>query len=88
MIIIKSISILGGDFLMPLSLSSSPALNTLQPVGAAQPRAPGHATNGGPAADGVNSTDLLRGEKAVAIHHNGLTYRLQATRLGKLILTK
>ncbi|MDD2846538.1 MAG: hemin uptake protein HemP [Rhodoferax sp.] len=36
----------------------------------------------------VKSTDLLRGQKMVAITHNGLTYRLQATRLGKLILTK
>lgn len=36
----------------------------------------------------VNSTDLLRGQKAVEIEHNGSTYRLQATRLGKLILTK
>jgi hemin uptake protein HemP len=30
----------------------------------------------------------LRGQKTVEISHNGLTYRLQATRLGKLILTK
>lgn len=37
---------------------------------------------------GVQSTDLLRGQKAVDIQHNGATYRLQATRLGKLILTK
>ena len=36
----------------------------------------------------VDSTDLLRGEKTVEISHNGSTYRLQATRLGKLILTK
>lgn len=36
----------------------------------------------------VNSTDLLRGQKAVEITHNGAVYRLQATRLGKLILTK
>ena len=36
----------------------------------------------------VESTDLLRGEKTVEISHNGSTYRLQATRLGKLILTK
>jgi hemin uptake protein HemP len=36
----------------------------------------------------VDSTELLRGQKAVDINHNGLTYRLQATRLGKLILTK
>ncbi len=36
----------------------------------------------------LDSTDLLRGQKAVEISHNGSTYRLQATRLGKLILTK
>lgn len=36
----------------------------------------------------VDSTDILRGQKAVEISHNGSTYRLQATRLGKLILTK
>ena len=38
--------------------------------------------------DCVNSDDILRGQKAVEINHNGSTYRLQATRLGKLILTK
>ena len=36
----------------------------------------------------VSSDEILRGQKTVAINHNGLTYRLQATRLGKLILTK
>jgi hemin uptake protein HemP len=36
----------------------------------------------------VDSTDILRGQKTVKIKHNGSTYRLQATRLGKLILTK
>ena len=40
------------------------------------------------AAGFMHSTDLLRGQKAVEIVHNGSTYRLQATRLGKLILTK
>lgn len=34
------------------------------------------------------SAELLRGGKCVEISHNGLIYRLQATRLGKLILTK
>ncbi|MFC5499608.1 hemin uptake protein HemP [Caenimonas terrae] len=34
------------------------------------------------------SDDLLRGGKIVEIRHNGEVYRLQATRLGKLILTK
>jgi hemin uptake protein HemP len=36
----------------------------------------------------VLSENLLRGQKSVAIQHNGLVYRLQATKLGKLILTK
>lgn len=36
----------------------------------------------------LQSTDLLKGEKSVVIEHNGATYRLQATKLGKLILTK
>lgn len=36
----------------------------------------------------VESADLLQGQKAVGIMHNGSLYRLQATKLGKLILTK
>jgi hemin uptake protein HemP len=36
----------------------------------------------------LNSQDLLRGQKAVSIEHNGEHYRLQNTRAGKLILTK
>jgi len=56
-------------------------------------RAPAHTetASGAHAAGGsasVNSTEILRGQKAVEINHNGSTYRLQATRLGKLILTK
>ena len=34
------------------------------------------------------SENLLRGRKAVVIEHNGAVYRLQTTKLGKLILTK
>ncbi|MBC7468137.1 MAG: hemin uptake protein HemP [Ramlibacter sp.] len=34
------------------------------------------------------SSDLLRGQRMVEIRHNGEVYRLQSTRLGKLILTK
>jgi hemin uptake protein HemP len=34
------------------------------------------------------SEQLLRGRRLVEITHNGEVYRLQATRLGKLILTK
>ncbi|MBI2744074.1 MAG: hemin uptake protein HemP [Burkholderiales bacterium] len=36
----------------------------------------------------LDSATLLQGGKAVTIHHNGELYRLQATRQGKLILTK
>lgn len=36
----------------------------------------------------LESAELLRGSKTVAIMHNGSLYRLQATKLGKLILTK
>lgn len=36
----------------------------------------------------VDSEQLLRGNKSVDILHKGVIYRLQATRLGKLILTK
>jgi len=36
----------------------------------------------------VESTELLKGGKMVGILHNGSLYRLQATKLGKLILTK
>jgi len=41
-----------------------------------------------PAGSAVDSADILRGQKTVEISHNGATYHLQATRLGKLILTK
>lgn len=40
------------------------------------------------AAQIVSSEALLRGQSAVAIEHNGSLYRLQATKQGKLILTK
>ncbi|MBC7648275.1 MAG: hemin uptake protein HemP [Vitreoscilla sp.] len=36
----------------------------------------------------LSSDAILRGQKVVEINHNGSTYKLQATRLGKLILTK
>ena len=47
-------------------------------------------TQAHPARDGlaVDSHALLQGRKAVTIMHNGALYSLQATKLGKLILTK
>jgi hemin uptake protein HemP len=57
------------------ALDRAIALDThgLQPVRSQQP---------------VSSAQLLQGRKAVAIAHNGMLYTLQATKLGKLILTK
>lgn len=59
------------------------------------PTAPAHNTHAASSGTGpatprftLSSQNLLRGQKAVAIEHNGATYRLQATKLGKLILTK
>ena len=36
----------------------------------------------------LSSSTLLKGQKSVAIEHQGVIYRLQVTKLGKLILTK
>ena len=47
-------------------------------------QAPGAAQEAGP----LDSAKLLRGARSVEIRHNGAVYRLQETRLGKLILTK
>ena len=41
-----------------------------------------------PPSEPMPSADLLKGAKSVVIEHNGTLYRLQATKLGKLILTK
>ncbi len=49
-----------------------------------QPSAPDAVREHAP----VDSATMLQGHKAVTIVHNGAPYRLQATRLGKLILTK
>lgn len=65
---------------------TSPPL--LRPAAAQQgvSLAPAHGT--GAASAAVDSSALLQGQKTVAISHNGAVYRLQATKLGKLILTK
>ena len=73
------------------SHAHSPASNivTLCAAGSAQDKAPGLvAQAAGSKPICVNSLELLRGQKTVKINHNGTTYCLQATRLGKLILTK
>jgi len=53
------------------------------------PEAPALATaHDGHPVPVLPSSELLRGQKVVAIDHNGSLYRLQTTRQGKLILTK
>ena len=64
--------------LKPLPLLNHPSLD---------PAGGGRAAQDRPAPL-VESIDLLKGNKAVGILHNGSLYRLQATKLGKLILTK
>ncbi|HEY3046225.1 MAG TPA: hemin uptake protein HemP [Polaromonas sp.] len=80
---------------MSIALPASPTLSqTLSlPTRSAVRTAPHAEAAPGPNAASasaacLNSTEILRGQKAVEINHNGFTYRLQATRLGKLILTK
>ena len=41
-----------------------------------------------PPAGLVHSAQLFQGQRTLTIAHNGAVYRLQATRQGKLILTK
>jgi hemin uptake protein HemP len=52
--------------------------------GGREPSAP----SGDPRRPPGPSEQLLQGRRIVEITHNGEVYRLQATRLGKLILTK
>lgn len=61
--------------------------SSAEPVNA-QDDAPAPATQDAHPVPVLPSADLLRGQKAVAIDHNGSLYRLQTTRQGKLILTK
>ncbi|MDD2881826.1 MAG: hemin uptake protein HemP [Rhodoferax sp.] len=42
----------------------------------------------GSMASPLPSSVLLKGQKSIAIEHQGSVYRLQVTKLGKLILTK
>lgn len=65
---------------------SLPSMNTLF----ANDRPVGNAGKTASAGFGqvVTSAELLKGERTVAIEHNGSLYRLQETKLGKLILTK
>lgn len=66
-------------------------MTTAQPLA---PTVPADQDDGPAAGDArhegsiLDSATLLRGARCVLIVHNGATYRLRATRAGKLILTK
>lgn len=67
------------------------AASILRPASSSKAASQGHSPAGQRtegAAAAVDSSALLQGQKTVAISHNGSVYRLQATKLGKLILTK
>jgi hemin uptake protein HemP len=64
-------------------MSGSPMRHAREPQAASERQA---AVSERPAP--LPSEQLLRGRRLVEIVHNGEVYRLQATRLGKLILTK
>ena len=72
-----------------LSISSLLSLSTQPCTGTAVSSRPVACCNATSMQPGrLNSAEILRGQKTVEINHNGSIYRLQATRLGKLILTK
>ncbi len=66
----------------PLVATSQPNNRSSSSMTAANPSAAAGSNLG------LDSALLLNGQKAVTILHNGTPYRLQATKLGKLILTK
>ena len=69
---------------MQATLTAASILRPLAASQAASLAEDGHRAQ----AAAVDSSSLLQGQKTVAISHNGSVYRLQATKLGKLILTK
>lgn len=70
-----------------MTQAQEPSMNLLSK----QPHSTADGTKSKPSLSGpalLDSQDLLQGQNAVAITHNGALYRLQTTRQGKLILTK
>lgn len=68
----------------PATSGQSATPGTLQPTGNLLATPAKRCNDASP----VESEALFQGQKMVEISHNGEIYRLQATRLGKLILTK
>jgi hemin uptake protein HemP len=72
---------------MQASLTATASFPPAHTEGQAE-RATAVSCNSNLPAGAMDSHELLKGQKAVTIMHNGAIYRLQATKLGKLILTK
>lgn len=68
------------------SATPLPATHQAAPHGGAAPHTALAVPQG--LAQVLSSDQLLQGRAAIHIAHNGTVYRLQATRQGKLILTK
>lgn len=67
----------------------TPCCNEPRPVGEPLAMAPQwQAAQAGNRPPLVDSETLMRGHRTIEISHQGTLYRLQATRQGKLILTK
>ena len=60
----------------------------ITPPAAPPPAPPPAVVRRADATASLPSEALLQGRKTIEISHNGAVYRLQATRQGKLILTK
>jgi hemin uptake protein HemP len=76
---------------LSLRRTGGPALTSARPKPAAVAPKPRSAAEPGATASSERTLDsaaLLQGRSHVSIMHNGETYQLRATRLGKLILTK
>ena len=70
------------------ALTSRPKPSAATATAAAKPAAERANGSGETAERVVRSDALLQGHSHISILHNGETYQLRATRLGKLILTK
>ncbi|HEY4350185.1 MAG TPA: hemin uptake protein HemP [Paraburkholderia sp.] len=74
------------------ALTTNRASKTSAPAATPSAERTGNTAPPSPEASGnervVRSETLLQGRSHVSIMHNGETYQLRSTRLGKLILTK
>ncbi|XUW87304.1 hemin uptake protein HemP [Burkholderia sp. M6-3] len=71
------------------ALTSRPKASAATALATAAKPAAERANGSGETAERVVRSDaLLQGHSHISILHNGETYQLRATRLGKLILTK